>query len=479
MTERSKLIWVYLLSALFIAINTILVVNHFYWGAILPVILLILILYFVSLDKIILLITFLTPLAINIRDIDLGFAISLPTEPLLFGVLVFFIIKILYEGKYDIKILKHPLTIIVIFNLIWILFTCITSEIPLVSFKFLIARLWFIIPFYFFAILLFKKYNNIKLFIWLYAIPFLIVIFYTLYHHSLRGFDEESGHWVMTPFYNDHTAYGAVLTLFIPCLLGFTFNKQYSISTRFISFIFFIIFTIALILSYSRAAWISLTIATVVFIIVILKIKFRWVLLSVALIISLFFVLQQQIFDKLEQNKQGSSANFVEHVQSISNITSDASNLERINRWQSAIRMFNERPFWGWGPGTYQFLYAPYQRSKEKTIISTNAGDLGNAHSEYLGPLAESGIMGMLSVILIVVFAIYTGLKVYRKAVHREIKIISLSIVIGLISYFVHGFLNNFLDSDKPSVPVWGFIAIIVALDLYHNNKNETKIKIN
>ena len=43
------------------------------------------------------------------------------------------------------------------------------------------------------------------------------------------------------------------------------------------------------------------------------------------------------------------------------------SNLERINRWQSAFRLFKERPILGWGPGAYQFVYAPYQKAKEKT----------------------------------------------------------------------------------------------------------------
>ena len=61
---------------------------------------------------------------------------------------------------------------------------------------------------------------------------------------------------------------------------------------------------------------------------------------------------------------------------------------------------------------------------------------------------------------------------VYRNAKEKEVKILSLSVVIGLISYYLHGFLNNFLDSDKASVPVWGFIAILVALDIY-SNKSE------
>lgn len=473
MTERSKLIWVYLFSILFIAFNSYLIVQDHLWGALLPVVLIIAILYFISLDKIILLITFLTPLAINIENLDIGVGISIPTEPLMIGVLIFFFIKILHEAKYDYRILKQPLTIAILINLIWLLFTSITSEMPIVSFKFLFSRLWFVVPFYFFAILLFKKYSNIKSFIWLYVIPFSGIILYTIYHHALRGFDQESGHWVMRPFYNDHTAYGAALALYIPILFGFSINKKYSQSTRLVSFVFFALFVVALILSFSRAAWISLAVSLGVFIIVLLRIKFKWAFLAVVLVLGLFFTFQQQILDKLERNQQDSSSNFVEHVQSISNITSDASNLERVNRWQSALRMFSERPFWGWGPGTYQFLYAPYQMSQEKTIISTNAGDLGNAHSEYIGPLAESGLFGMLTVLAIFGISVYLGLRVYHRTKDGEIKIISLGIVLGLISYYIHGFLNNFLNSDKASVPVWGFMAVLVALNIYHNNKEQ------
>ena len=42
------------------------------------------------------------------------------------------------------------------------------------------------------------------------------------------------------------------------------------------------------------------------------------------------------------------------------------------------------------------------------------------------------------------------------------------------MTYYIHGFLNNFLDTDKAAVPFWGFVAIIVALDVYHNKKPET-----
>jgi O-antigen ligase len=349
--------------------------------------------------------------------------------------------------------------------------TSLTSQIPIVSIKALTARLWFVVPFYFVGILLFRKIKNIRAFIWLYAIPLVGVIIYTTYNHYLWRFSEQSGHWVMEPFYNDHTAYGAILAIFIPVFVGFSFTKTYSKTLRFFSFLVLAFLIMALILSYSRAAWVSLAFAVLVYLVIALKIKLKWILVTFGILLSIFFLFQNDIWEKLEKNKQGTSANFLEHVQSISNVTTDDSNLERLNRWASALRMFRERPVLGFGPGTYQFEYAPFQRYSEKTRISTNAGDRGNAHSEYIGPLAESGVLGIFWFVSILVVVVRTGLRVYKKTDSKEIKMLSLSVLLGLITYYFHGTMNDFLDTDKASVPFWGFIAILVALDLYYMPK--------
>lgn len=473
MTDKVKLYWVYGISILFILLNITLILKEFYWSLLLPVVVIIVLLYIFSLDRVLLLITFLTPLAINFQNFDADLGISLPTEPLMFGVLIIFLLKVLSGFPYDRNIIRHPLTIAVFINLGWILITSLTSEIPLVSIKFFVARLWFVIPFFFAGVVLFKKFNNIKLFSWLYLSALIIVIIYTIINHSQYGFDEETGHWVMTPFYNDHTAYGSALAMFIPVVIGFFFNTELTHRTRVLSLMIFAFLILAIILSYSRAAWISLIAAFMVYLLIVFKIKFKWIFGVLVFLIVSFYSFQHQILETLERNEQDSSTDFVEHVQSIYNISTDASNLERINRWQAGIRMFLERPLLGWGPGTYQFLYAPFQRSKEKTIISTNAGDLGNAHSEYISPMAEQGLPGMLSIVLIIIISIYISTKIIKESPDKEVRLLSMVTLLSLITYFIHGFLNNFLDTDKASVPVWGFMAVIVALDLYHKKQKQ------
>ncbi|HMM11753.1 MAG TPA: O-antigen ligase family protein [Bacteroidales bacterium] len=471
MTEQSKTAWVYLGTAIYLAISLYLMVSKDIWYFFaLPLVLGVLLLYIYSLDKVLLLISFITPLSLNIENMDAGLAISLPAEPMLFGVLVLYLAKLLYEGHYDRRATAHPISLIIFLMLFWMLITTFTSEMPLVSAKAIVARLWFIVPSYFLAIQVFRKIKNIHWFIWLYNIALIIVIGYTIYRHWTFGFSDKSAHWVMSPLYNDHTAYGAALALFLILTIGYIFYPGLSHTRRFWVVSMAILLAVATLLSLSRAAWISLAVSAGVFAAVWLRIKFRYILAGFVIIIAFLISFQHQIIDTLEKNKQDSSADFVEHVQSIYNISSDASNLERINRWQAALRLFNERPLFGWGPGTYQFVYGPYQRSKEKTIISTNAGDGGNAHSEYIGPLSEMGLPGMLIVFLLVGTMIYQGLRTYKQSKNKQARVLSLSATLALISYFTHGLLNNFLDTDKLSVPVWGCMAIIVAVELYYKN---------
>lgn len=467
MTDRIKIAWVYLFAAFFLAVNLYLVVQKdFYYVFALPLVLGVLLMYIFSLDKVILLISFLTPISLNVEDMDAGLGVSLPVEPMLFGVLILFLFKLLHEKQYDRKIAYHPISLVIYLMFIWMLITTFTSEIPIVSIKYLVSRMWFVVPAYFVGALIFKKTSNIHRFIWLYNFGLVIVIAYTIINHASYNFSDNSAHWVMSPLYNDHTAYGAALSMFLILTIGYLFYPGLSKSKRFWVIVMVGILTLATILSLSRAAWISLIAALAVFLAVYLHIRFRYILLSIVTVIFLFITFQHQIIDALEKNKQDSSTDLVEHIQSISNISSDASNLERINRWQAAIRLFEERPYFGWGPGTYQFVYGPYQRSKEKTIISTNAGDMGNAHSEYIGPMAEMGLLGMLIMFLLVGVMVYRGLKAYQKQINKGNRIITMTATLALISYFVHGFLNNFLDTDKLSIPVWGCMAIIVVMDL-------------
>ena len=463
----------YAIVVAFLAVSCYFVTKELYYFAALPLALGILYLAIFSLDTILYLIAFATPFAVTLNDKSSGPALSIPTEPLLFGVLLLFSFKFIFEGGFDKRVLRHPISISIYFIFGWMMITSLTSSYPLVSVKHVLSQLWFVVPIYFLSTQLFLQKKNIKKFISLYLFSLVIVVLYTLFRHSQYDWSQKAAHWVMIPFYNDHTAYAAVLALFIPPVFFLWRDKTNNLRQRVFSSIAFWILIVGTIMSYTRAAWLSLVVAGIIYFIYFFRIKFTHVLILGTVSLAFFFTVKDDLLMKLEKNRQDSATDFNKHIQSISNISTDASNLERLNRWNCAFRMWHQRPLMGWGPGTYQFNYAPFQKSSEMTIISTNAGNMGNAHSEFIGPLAEQGILGMAFMIILVIVIIYTGTMIYSRSKNKQSRNFALAILLGLITYFIHGTLNNFLDTDKLAIPVWGFIAALVALDLYHSEAAE------
>jgi len=476
---KNENIIILVIGGLYIVFNAVFISAEIPYAVLIPFMLIVAGFILLSIDKIFFIIVFFTPLSISLKQLgrDLPVNLFLPTEPLLIILMILVIVKIVIEHKFDKKVIFHPITITIFFYLFWLIITSLTSTMPIVSVKALISKLWFIVPMFFLATQVFTNYKKIKPFIWIYVISLLFVIFYTTFRHFTLGLHvKNAAHAVVKPFYNDHTAYGAILALFIPVLMGFASFSNYKKNIKIIFWILTGIFITAVLLSYSRAAWLSLIMALGFYIATKLEIKFKYILIIVIILTTIFIRFNFEIFDALEKNNTDSSSKLSDHITSISNIKTDASNKERILRWNCAIRMFKEKPVFGWGPGTYMFQYAPFQFMQERTIISTNFGEGGNAHSEYLGPLAETGLVGMLSVIFIMIATILTAAKVYLRSKDKEIRMLSISLILGLSTYYLHGFLNNFLDTDKLSVPFWGFTAIIVALDIYHRKQEKNNL---
>jgi O-antigen ligase len=420
-----------------------------------------------------------TPVSIGLDELDGGFGLSLPAEPILAGAFVVIIIKQLHYSHIPAKVMYHPISVILLLQLFWMTFTSVTSEMPDVSFKAVVARAWFIVVMCFGTVMLHRSHlRNIRYFTWLYVVPLCIVIVYASMRIISYGLDKQMAHFSMQPFYNDHAVYAACIALFVPLITGFAFSRKYSGSYRVLSTFILLVMITGIILSYTRAAWLSIAVAIGVFVILRFRIHIRYVLLGMAVALIVAASMYDAIMLDLKRNKTDSSDNISEHVQSMSNISTDASNLERINRWNSALRMFEKKPVTGWGPGTYAFQYAPFQHSSELTVISTNAGNLGNAHSEYLGPLAESGIPGFLLSISLVVAVFWRCVSLYKQVEDDEVRMLVTAVFMGLITYFVHGVLNNYLDQDKAAVPFYGMLAIIIAIDLWHA-KAKNKIEIN
>lgn len=452
-----------------VAITGISVATESYFIAIIPFALFVVAWAFYSMPTLLLFLVAITPLSVTLKEKSFNVGLSFPSELILAGLTFFLFLRFMQGGKLPWAVLKHPIGIAVLIQLGWMGFTILTSEMPLVSFKAWLSRIWFVVPLFFAMVKVFESKQLRSWFFSLYAIALACAAVYTMYVHSHYGFSKETSTWVMYPFYKEHTVYGMALAFVYP-YITFRMIERQDLLRRIGHATIWCILTAALILSYTRAAWLSVLAAAGVFLLVQFKVSLKVFLIGLSTLILSLWVTQDQWVRLFTKNDTVSSDNFSEHVQSVSNISTDASNLERINRWMSAWRMFKARPHTGWGPGTYQFQYAPFQHSSEMTIISTNDGRLGNAHSEFIGPLAEQGWPGLIAVVVFLLVLFKAGFRVVQYLPQSRDRWIAISALLGLTTYFTHGLLNNFLDIDKAAVLVWGASALILYYDIQREN---------
>lgn len=187
----------------------------------------------------------------------------------------------------------------------------------------------------------------------------------------------------------------------------------------------------------------------------------------------------QSIYTNLRETETKYDDNIGAHLTSVTNLQNDASNLERINRWVCAYRMFQERPIFGFGPGTYQYEYDKFQSPEFMTRISTHHGNRGNAHSEYLTYLSEHGLFGLLMFLILLGYTIHLALKLLYSKIGKEKKTIIYGAILGLITFYSHGLFNTFSDYEKMSILFYGSTAILVAIDLNLKTKSIETVEKN
>lgn len=474
--EKSRVTWFYILTILIASLTAYGYVKGYIVALAAPFLLILTIAAIFRFDLLIYLAVLVTPFSINLAQTGIGIGVSLPSEPLMFGIFLIFWIKILAEGGLDKRILKHPVTWMIFIHLGWYTITTFTSTMPVVSIKSALARYCYISVFYFSLLYLFIKKQNIHKFLWAYLLPLLAVCIITMLNQASAGFTEQNAHIAMVPYYNDHTAYAAVIALFIPVIIALLFESKINRALKTFIFIVAALLITAIVLSYTRAAWVALAGALGCLFIYLLKIK-NWVVYTgIGLVVLTYALFHVEITMYLERNDKTSSTDYAKHVQSIGNISTDDSNIERLNRWACALRMFNEKPLFGYGPGTYMFQYGKFQKYSERSGISTNFAEGGGSHSEYLGPLSEQGILGPVTFILILAVLLQRTSTFLRKCSNRNTRVILKGLVLGLVTYIIHGGLNYFLDTEKLAVPFWGFIACLVAFDIYYSEHQKQEL---
>jgi O-antigen ligase len=371
-----------------------------------------------------------------------------PDEPLMWFLSLLLIFHfILYRNRIGKKIMNQWIFSLILLHLGWILVSCLFSQHPLLSAKYLAAKSWYILALCMGAWYCLESRRdilNIALVLILGMLPVVTVI---VFQHFQTGFSFESVNVSVQPFFRNHVNYGAFLVCLFPLAVG-----GFILSQRFRWLFTLLIFTwlAAIFFSYSRGAWLALLTGMIT----VLAIRYRFlqwlagaiVLLLAAAILYLSsgnrYLNYRPDFDRTIYHQQ-----FRDHLSATYRLT-DLSTAERFHRWIGGFRMAEGHYLHGYGPNSFYYEYKPYTVTAFKTYVSVNE-ERSTVHNYFLLLLIEQGIPGLIIFCLMLGGLFYYVYRWYHNANDQTERVIA-AVVAALLGMIVSlNMLSDLVETDK------------------------------
>lgn len=354
-----------------------------------------------------------------------------------------------------------------ILYLSWLGITIAFSTDPTVSLKFWLSQSAYFVTFGIGAYLWMRRASEDEypLLSKLLLVSGIIVLGLCVSEHIQAGGTRATVNKSIAPFMREHTVYGAYSAWFFVMSIVF-----FALRPGLLTAVAMIISGAALFLSYSRGGWLSAILALGIWgSIEILRrlspaVRFFLVAtITLGVLIGGLFMMgyNPEVLRFRAKQRLGEAG---EHFVSSFDIKKNPSNMERVNRWYAALQMIEERPLTGFGGNTFVQEYSAYQRSLTRTAISVEMGEVGGAHSEYLTAAAELGIPGLLLLLGIYFTTLLVGIRGMWRADTTAHRWKYALFTIPLLSYYLHGFINNFMDHGHIAGMVylhWGILAAL------------------
>lgn len=411
---------------------------------------------------------FFIPCSIELNFNHDASQISLPDEPITWLFLIQFIVMWAAKPNLIPKWWwKNPLVLVVVAQFIWTAVTVIFSKVLFFSFKFLIAKTWYLVVFLILPIWVFTdKKDFAKAFV-LMLVPMVITMVIIMIRHRALGFGFRKIEKAIGGLYYNHVEYSTVMSMFFPLLLvalPLTNKKNPIIRLTLAGLIAF--FLVAIFLTYARAAMIAVVFAIVVGLAIRLKLvnfimPAIYGLIAVALV---YLGTNNKYFDfRPDYRNTFMHKTFTDHM--IATFRGkDMSSMERLYRWVAAFRMSKDRPILGYGPHAFYYYYKPYAVSFFRTYVSRNP-EHSTTHNYFIYMLVEQGWPAMLLYALLVMVFFAHAQKVFHRFTDRYYRWVTLGVAMMFAAGFINNFFSELLETHKVGALFYLSIALLIFLD--------------
>jgi O-antigen ligase len=411
---------------------------------------------------------FTIPISIQLEFFNGSLSTSVPDEPLMWlFLLVFGAILLSRKDVIPRWWLRNPLTIIIVLQFLWLIISVIFSKEPLFSFKFLLAKTWFLVSFFILPVYIFKEKKDFKKAFLIFLIPLLATVIVIFLRHRAIGFNFRKVEKAIAGIYYNHVDYSTVMSMFFPILcLAYPLTRGLSWVWRGLLLLIIIFFLPAIYFTYARAAMVALIFAYGIYVAIRLRmVNFVMPVFYGAMIVLLAFMIQgnryisyRPMYEHTYMHKT-----WTDHV--IATFRGeDMSSMERLYRWIAGIRMSTDRPLTGYGPNSFYYYYKPYAVSAFRTYVSRNE-ERSTTHNYFLFMLVEQGWPAMILYAILVMVFFAQAQRVYYRFKDRFYKKITLGIAMMFGAGFINNFFSELLETHKVGALFYLSIALLIILD--------------
>lgn len=393
--------------------------------------------------------------------------LDFPDEPLLILLTIVVLAKLIHEPAWLPRVLlKSRLFFIVVIHVLWIAVCCFYSTEPLLSVKFLLAKLWFIIPLVILPQVLLGDKRNMRLLAACLLVPMFFLVVQVLARHALFGFSFADVKKTMAPFFRNHVNYSSMLVCLLP--VAWAAWKLSEPSYRYKHWIAtgIAIGLAGLLFSYSRGAWIALLAG----IAAVWLIRKKWmgvlVALSVAaVLVSTAWLVTDKNYLRFapDHDRTIFHTDFSEHLQATIDMR-DVSTAERFYRWVAGARMLVERPVTGFGPNSFYPHYKAYTVRRFETWVSDNP-EHSTVHNYFLLTALEQGVAGLLIFCLLFFSMLLRTQYLYHHISDRFYKTVALVTGAVVVMIGVVNGLSDMIETDKVGALFWLSLGMILVLE--------------
>jgi O-antigen ligase len=400
-----------------------------------------------------------------------------PDEPLVIMTMFVFLFWFARSfNQLDLSLLIHPVSLLLLLHMSWIAVCAFFAQDSVIGFKFLLAKIWYIICFYMAAIFWhrtsFDFWQSIR---WFFIVLIPVVIWAIMKHGIMYQFSFADVNRALSPLFRNHVSYAALLAVSFPYLFFFTLQRRYKNQSYWWLVVGLILLFVAINFSYTRAAYGALIFAIPYYFIVKYKLT-RWFILGAFILTGFLFT--YLIKDYRYMNLAPRFEKTITHTsfEDLLDATykfQDISTMERVYRWIAGIRMVNEKPGFGFGPNNFYHHYKAYAISGFRTFVSDNPEKSG-VHNYYLMTAVEQGIPGLVIYLMLIVFVMLWGERLYHKVKTNRVKGFTvLAAMSSLIIIHLLQLMNDLLETDK--VGPFFFLSLAVLIKIHLDYQKEGK----